>query len=277
VNAGADQSVVVPGPASLAGSAADDGLPNPPAAVTTAWSVVSGPGTVTFGNAAQASTSASFSAAGTYVLRLTASDGALTSSDDVTVTVSPAGSGGSLSVSGAAPPAGVNLSAEGTADWAHWGLTSPSSFDHKAAVTPQISNYTTLGGGSALQYSNSPIAYTWSGGTPTSAATGTPTGVWVFGTGAGFQVTVPADASQRTLKVYAGVWSAGGKFEATLSDASAPAYTDTSLVNQTGASDRVYTVAYRAASPGQTLTVRWTANSTYNTYGNVTLQGATLF
>ena len=37
--------------------------------------------------------------------------------------------------------------------------------------------------------------------------------MWVFGTGAGFQVTVPADASQRTLKVYAGVWSAGGKFE----------------------------------------------------------------
>ena len=37
-----------------------------------------GPGTVTFGNANAVDTTASFSAAGTYVLRLTANDGALT-------------------------------------------------------------------------------------------------------------------------------------------------------------------------------------------------------
>ena len=56
-------------------------------AVTTGWSVVSGPGIVTFADATQAQTTASFSAAGTYVLRLTASDGDKSSEDTVTVSV----------------------------------------------------------------------------------------------------------------------------------------------------------------------------------------------
>ena len=51
VNAGSDQSITLPATASLSGTATDDGLPTPPAAITTTWSKVSGPGTVTFGNA----------------------------------------------------------------------------------------------------------------------------------------------------------------------------------------------------------------------------------
>ncbi|HSE08346.1 MAG TPA: hypothetical protein VLB29_06750 [Nocardioidaceae bacterium] len=94
VSAGGDQSVVLPGSASLDGTVSDDGLPNPPGAVSTTWSRVSGPGTVTFGNASATDTTASFSTAGTYVLRLTASDGALTAVDEVTVTASAAPGGG---------------------------------------------------------------------------------------------------------------------------------------------------------------------------------------
>jgi hypothetical protein len=90
VNAGPDRSVTLPGTASLAGTVTDDGLPNPPAATTATWSRVSGPGTVTFSPANSAAATAGFSAAGTYVLRLTGSDGALPTSDDVTVTVAPA-------------------------------------------------------------------------------------------------------------------------------------------------------------------------------------------
>jgi hypothetical protein len=88
VNAGADQSVTLPASASLSGTVTDDGLPNPPATLTRTWSKLSGPGTVTFGNASAAATTASFSLAGVYVLRLTASDSALSSSDDVQVTAS---------------------------------------------------------------------------------------------------------------------------------------------------------------------------------------------
>jgi hypothetical protein len=56
---------------------------------------VSGPGTATFADPNAVDTTASFSAAGTYVLRLTASDSLLSASDDVTVTVN---AGGQLTV-----------------------------------------------------------------------------------------------------------------------------------------------------------------------------------
>ena len=97
VNAGADQTITLPALANLSGSVSDSG--GPLATPLVSWSVVSGPGSVTFGNASSASTSANFSVAGTYVLRLTASDGQLQSSDDVTITVLPAptSSGGSTS------------------------------------------------------------------------------------------------------------------------------------------------------------------------------------
>ncbi|MCB9155906.1 MAG: S8 family serine peptidase [Caldilineaceae bacterium] len=89
VNAGADQSITLPAAANLMGSASDDGLPTPANLVAT-WSVVSGPGTVTFGNANALNTTASFTGAGVYTLRLTASDGALATSDDLVITVNPA-------------------------------------------------------------------------------------------------------------------------------------------------------------------------------------------
>ena len=71
----------------LNGSATDDGLPNPPGALIATWSQVSGPGTVWFGNLNQPNTTADFPGIGTYVLRLSASDGVLQASDDLTVTI----------------------------------------------------------------------------------------------------------------------------------------------------------------------------------------------
>jgi hypothetical protein len=90
VNAGADHTIIMPGTAALSGTVSDDGQPAPPGVVTLAWTRVSGPGTVVFSAPSAASTTATFSASGTYVLRLTASDSVLSTSDDVTVTVNPA-------------------------------------------------------------------------------------------------------------------------------------------------------------------------------------------
>jgi hypothetical protein len=90
VNAGADQTVPLSSGANLDGTVTDDGMPNPPASVTTNWSVVSGPGTASFANASAIDTTASFSQAGTYVLRLSANDGELVSSDDVAINVNEA-------------------------------------------------------------------------------------------------------------------------------------------------------------------------------------------
>ena len=71
--------------ANLDATVADDGAPF--ATVSTKWSKVSGPGSVIFGNVNAIDTSATVSTNGTYVLRLTASDGVLSASNDVTVVV----------------------------------------------------------------------------------------------------------------------------------------------------------------------------------------------
>ena len=87
VSAGPDQSITLPAAAALAGTAND---PDGPSTLATEWTLVSGPGSVTFGNAASPNTTATFSTAGTYVLRLAASDGPVTTADELTVTAAPA-------------------------------------------------------------------------------------------------------------------------------------------------------------------------------------------
>ena len=89
VNAGPDVSTAFPAPASLAGTAVDIDGP----ALVRVWSQVSGPGTATFTDPNAATTSANFTAPGTYVLRLTANDGQFNVSDDVSVAVTGANMG----------------------------------------------------------------------------------------------------------------------------------------------------------------------------------------
>src|SRR5204862_3234654 len=85
VDAGADQIVTLPSVTLLRGSATDDALSG--AAVTTQWTQVSGTGTALFANAANAVTTVDFTALGTYVLRLTGSDGELSAFDEVEIAV----------------------------------------------------------------------------------------------------------------------------------------------------------------------------------------------
>jgi hypothetical protein len=110
VNAGANRTITLPGSTTLTATVSDDGLPTPPGALTLSWTRVSGPGTVTFGAPTAATTTASFSAAGSYVLRLTASDGALSTSDDVAITVNaPTVSSGLVGAWGFDEGAGATL------------------------------------------------------------------------------------------------------------------------------------------------------------------------
>ena len=93
VNAGQDQSVTLPALVNrlvnLNGTVTDDNKPNPPSTVTVRWSKIRGPnnGVVVFGNATKKDTTASFSVAGIYELKLTANDSELTASDNVITTV----------------------------------------------------------------------------------------------------------------------------------------------------------------------------------------------
>src|SRR5580700_1404562 len=86
VSAGANQTITLPvNSVTLNGTATDYG-----ATLTFAWSVVSGPGAVSFSSPSTAVTSATFSAAGTYVLQLSASNSQTSMSAATTITVNPA-------------------------------------------------------------------------------------------------------------------------------------------------------------------------------------------
>ncbi|RMF63705.1 MAG: hypothetical protein D6742_16795, partial [Cyanobacteria bacterium J069] len=87
VDAGPDQSLDFPALAELDGTVSDDGFPAVPGRVALTWSQVSGPGTVVFSDANSDFTTAQFSQGGTYVLRLSAHDGAIATHDDVTIQV----------------------------------------------------------------------------------------------------------------------------------------------------------------------------------------------
>jgi len=123
----------------------------------------------------------------------------------------------SLTGSFASIPQGtnVNLTVEGPIDWIHWGLYTETSLDRKAGVTPLISDFTVLyatnGYAFVYQFADNYNGYSWSDGTPTLSVTNTTTGVWAYGVptmGSGFQFTVPADTTLRTLKVYVGTFAA---------------------------------------------------------------------
>src|SRR5437899_11214283 len=75
VNAGLDQVITLPSIANLTGAAIDDGQPNPPGVLTTTWSQVSGPGTVSSSNPSALISTATFSETDAYVLRPTPTDG----------------------------------------------------------------------------------------------------------------------------------------------------------------------------------------------------------
>ena len=84
VTAGPDQTITLPATATLTAIATDDGLPN--ATLTYAWTVVIGSG-VTISSPNSSTTSVSFSAAGTYTLQITVSDGLLSASANVNIVV----------------------------------------------------------------------------------------------------------------------------------------------------------------------------------------------
>ncbi|MBD2112833.1 MULTISPECIES: LamG domain-containing protein [Cyanophyceae] len=82
--------VNLPSTATLQGEVVDTGLADPSGTVSAKWSLVNGPGLVTFADAQRLSTTATFSTSGEYTLRLTVSTGELTTSREVTITANQA-------------------------------------------------------------------------------------------------------------------------------------------------------------------------------------------
>jgi Flp pilus assembly protein TadG len=172
-------------------------------------------------------------AAGSATITVITQDGGFTATSAITVTA--AASGGSLTGTGASSSATVNLTTDGTTDWAHW-----SGYDHKTSGGSKISNYTVVNTGTVNTYTNDPRTLTWSDGTPTVSGSNK-NGIYIAGIGNGFQITAPADLTQRTLKVYVGGWQSGGTLTAHLSDGSAVDYVNTAYSSASGQYNAVYT------------------------------------
>jgi RHS repeat-associated protein len=179
---------------------------------------------------------------------------------------------GSLSGSVDSSTTSVNLTTQGTSDWAHWGTGGVPGLVRKSGGGSLISTYSVVGSGGISTYSNDLRAMSWSGGTPTASASADASGLYISNIGNGFSITVPADTTQRVVKVYVGGWNSTGSFTASLSDASATNYTNTTTASTTQY-DRAYTLTYKAASAGKLLTLTWVQSAGT---GNVTLNGAAL-
>ena len=192
----------------------------------------------------------------------------------VTVVPAAAASGGMFAVTLTPMAASVDLTSVGTIDWVQW----PGNV-RKAGVPPRIAGPTLVGRGAVAMPGPGPESLRWNDGTPVAAGS-VNEAVSVSGTGRGFAVTVPADPALRRLVLYVGATNANGRLVARLSDNSAPEFVNVPVRKVGSHWSGVYTLTYRAASPGQTLEVTWTQARGVASPGKavpgVSIQGAAL-
>ena len=168
---------------------------------------------------------------------------------------------GALAASFTTATAAYNLTALttlGSTDWAHWGRGGVyGAFDHKKTGASQVSNVSVAGSGAAVGgWKDNSRTVTWSDGTPTATGTNDHGYIWSNGaTNTGFTFSAPADTLSRSLTIYCGGYGAASTLTAHLSDSSAPDYTNT--ISGTALYTNAYTIAYHAASAGQTLTITY--------------------
>jgi hypothetical protein len=180
---------------------------------------------------------------------------------------------GALAISSAAVPGTVDLTAEGTRDWVHWGEQSTFSLERD-----KKGGFAILEGAPTaprFRHALSPQQFTWTGGDPVDHTDGTTTGIRTCGKGNGFSISAPAGDTTRTLKLYVGIISGQGSLSAKLSTGSAAA--SATLQQKDGTfHTAVFTLRYRAPKDGK-ITLRWNTDAAFGTgCGGVALQAATL-
>lgn len=173
----------------------------------------------------------------------------------------------------------ADLTAQGTTDWAVWGQgasTSLSPTDSKSGGTA-IGDLTRYSNGDPArglgQFGNyGASSFMWSDGTNSASASGVWAGIqnWssydypygnctvATGTnscGEGFSFTVAAGTDLQELVVYNDVHGGTATLTATLSDGSAPVYTEDMTLFGTNL-PYISTIDFAAASEGQYLTIQ---------------------
>jgi hypothetical protein len=89
-----------------------------------------------------------------------------------------------------------------------------------------ISDMTPLNGATISADSSGLVQFSWTGGTPTATGSAVGAEMNTSGTNAGFQLTVPADTTVKTLSLYVNI-NANAQLTASLSDGSAAAISHT--------------------------------------------------
>lgn len=184
----------------------------------------------------------------------------------------PPAPGADLTVSRGAVPERVDLAAEGSNDWVHWGQESNFSLERRKDGDFSILEGTPTA--PRFRHALSPERFSWQDGSPVKRSSGTPTGIRTCGAKNGFTITAPAARSQRTLRLYVGVLQARGRLDARLSTGG-----DTVSARLESRSPdlktAVFTVSYRASS-GSVKLIWVTEESHDSECGGVALQAATL-
>jgi hypothetical protein len=180
---------------------------------------------------------------------------------------------GSVGITRAGVAPLVNLSAEGSRDWVHWGEQSTFSLERD-----KNGGFAILEGSPVaprFKHALSPQKFSWQGGSPVDHSDGTPTGIRTCGKDNGFTVSVPAAKASRTLRLYIGVLGARGRLDAKLSTGGG---TTSAKLEQRGNTllTAVFVVTYRAPKDGK-LNLNWVTEAAFNSVcGGVALEAATL-
>ncbi|GAA2633489.1 hypothetical protein [Paractinoplanes durhamensis] len=180
---------------------------------------------------------------------------------------------GSIQIAASSVPSTVDLTAEGSTDWVHWGLDGTFSLERDKGGGFAILEGTPTA--PRFKHALSPQFFRWTGGDPVDHSDGTTTGIRTCGAGNAFTISAPASSSTRVLRLYVGVIDAQGELRASLSAGSATAARS---VQQRDGTFRtlVYTVTYRAPAATR-INFSWkTLQAFGDGCGGVALQAATL-
>jgi hypothetical protein len=173
-------------------------------------------------------------------------------------------------------PALLDLTTNGTLDWIVWGYPDQNSFERKAGVVSQISDFTMTGAAAVRDADDSFYDYTWSDGTTTPSGSANLSIYFEGGASTVCSFTVPAGRTPKVLTVYAGAWNAVANLRAELSDYSAPPFVGSFDTGGGAGSLRAWRIPFAAGSEGQILTVTTYVGPLNGGDGGLELGAATL-
>jgi hypothetical protein len=208
--------------------------------------------------------------------------------EDFTINAS---GGGSLSAFvDSAPIDIVDLTVDGSTDWRQWGFSGSAPWgpaDNSFKNVPSlISTWTELGSGGKNQIGIAlPFGFDWSDGSTSGSSTlaedNVRTGQTIFYNSDpapgpdGYSLTVTADTTARTLKLYVGVVDGTGKITANLDAGADPV--EVLVDNDTTIGVyKVVTINFQGAPGTTTLTVDFTLETYNGATSHVQLLAATL-